>query len=332
MTPKILIACDLAESFRDRLKKAGFSLAVVPGRDALADSLKGVQGLFIGARFRFTRELLEQADCLEAISFCGTGVGTYVDEETATRNGIAVMNAPGVNADAVAEYALGFLLALQKFLIAENNAIKTGSPLRAMNFSVRGMIIGILGMGHVGRRIAEILFHGFRTPVLYHSRSRKPQAEEALAARYVSFDTLLSASDALFLCLPETDETHGMIGAGELARMKKNALLINPARPGLVDGHALFQALRDGVIRAAAFDGYYLSHPYPPTPAEDAFGLLSLADDRFLCTPHVASRNRKVWDDLFEQATANLLEFFATGDCAHIVNPGFRDHRRRKTG
>ncbi|NLC70131.1 MAG: hypothetical protein GX751_02095 [Desulfuromonadaceae bacterium] len=328
MAKKILIACDLGESFREQLKKAGFSLATVSDRNALGGSLKGVHGLFIGARFRFTKEILEQSDCLEAISFCGAGVGTYVDEETATRRGIAVMNAPGVNANAVAEFALGFLLALQKFIVPENNALKTGSPFRAMNFELRGMTVGILGLGHVGRRIAEILFHGFRTPILYHSRSRKPQIENEIGARFVDFDQLLAESDALFLSLPETDETRGMIGAAELARMKKRALLINPARPGLVDGHSLRDALRNGVIRAAAFDGYYLSHPYPRTADEDGFGLLSLPDDRFLCTPHVASRGRKVWDDLFDRAIANLIDFFSTGNCSNIVNPDFRDHRR----
>src|SRR5690606_28446279 len=135
-------------------------------------------------------------------------------------------------------------------------------------------------------------------------------------------------SDVLFLSLPETDETRGMIGGAELARMKKTALLINPARPRLVDGHALREALASGTIRGAAFDGYYQSNPYPRTPQEDSFGLLSLPDERFLCTPHTASRNRKVWDDLFDRAIDNLIEFFSTGNCENIVNPGYRQNRK----
>ncbi len=329
MGKKILIACDLPEAFLDRLRGAGFELASVPGRDALGASLKGVHGLLTGSRFRFSDEILAQADCLAAISFCGVGVGTYVDEAAASRRGIAIMNAPGVNADSVAEYAVGFLLALQKRLVAESNALKAGSPQRSMHYGVRGLTVGILGMGHVGRRIAEILFHGFQTPVLYHSRSCQPQAEQELKARFVTLDTLLSESDALFLSLPETPETRGMIGGPQLARMKRNSLLINPARPGLVDGQALAGALRNGLIRAAAFDGYYLSHPYPRCAEEDPFGLLSLPDDRFLCTPHVGSRIQQVWDALFERAIDNLIGFFATGHSPNIVNPDFRNRRLR---
>ncbi|MBN1140993.1 MAG: hypothetical protein JXB25_04225 [Deltaproteobacteria bacterium] len=328
MAKRILIACDLGEPFKKKLQEAGFELSLVPSREGLAEALKGIHGLFIGARFRFTAELLEQADSLEAISFCGVGVGTYVDQEAATRRGIAVMNAPGVNAVAVAEYAVSFLLALRKVLVRENNALKAGMPFRAMNFEIQGMKIGILGMGHVGSRIAAILHHGFRTPILYASRTRKPQAEEDFGARFVDFRILLAESDALFLALPETEATHGMIGASELAQMKKSALLINVARPGLVDGHALREALSSGTIRGAAFDGYYLSNPYPRVPEEDTFGLLSLPDECFLCTPHIASRSQQVWDDLFERAAQNLIEFFNTGSCTHIVNPGCHHHRR----
>jgi lactate dehydrogenase-like 2-hydroxyacid dehydrogenase len=327
MTKKILIACDIGETFKNKLEEAGFQLSFVPDKDALAESVKGVHGIFIGARFRFTPELLAQADQLEAISFCGVGVGTYVNEEAATRQGIAVMNAPGVNANTVAEFAVGFLLAFHKNIVRENNDLKAGNPFRAMTSEVRGTTAGIIGMGYIGRRISEILHHGLQTSILYYSRSRKPEVETSLGARFVDLDTVLAKSDALFLALPETAETSGIIGRDELEKMKESAILINIARPGLVDGKALYDALADDRLRAAAYDGYHLSKPYPRNPEEDPCGLFSLPDDKFLCTPHTASRSLKVWDDLFDCAADNLIEFFSTGNCRNIMNPGYVDFK-----
>lgn len=324
---KILIACDIGDVFTNKLEKAGFELSFVKDKDALPAAVKGVHGLFIGARFRFTADILEQAEHLEAISFCGVGAGTYVDEEAATRRGIAVMNAPGVNANTVAEFAVSFLLAFHKNLVRENNCLKAGEPFRAMTSELKGSTAGIIGMGHIGRRISEILYHGFQTSILYISRSSKPEVETSLNARFVDFDTVLGESDALFLALPETTETSGMIGRDQLAKMKPGAILVNVARPGLVDGKALFDALTGGRIRGAAFDGYYLSKPYPRTPGEDPYGLFSLPDDKFLCTPHTASRSFKVWDDLFACAADNLIDYFAMGRCENIVNPAFLDFR-----
>ena len=327
MAKKILIACDIGDTFKNKLEGAGFELSFVQDRDALAEAMKGVHGMFIGARFRFTPDILEHTDQLEAISFCGAGVGTYVDEETATRKGIAVMNAPGVNANTVAEFAVGFLLAFHKNLVRENNDLKAGSPFRAMTSEVRGTTAGIIGMGHIGRRISEILHHGFQAQILYHSRSRRPEVEATLGARLVEFEAILKESDALFLALPETNGTSGMIGRDQLAKMKGSAILINIARPGLVDGKALYDVLANNRLQAAAFDGYYISKPYPKTPEEDPYGLFSLPDDKFLCTPHTASRSLKVWDDLFASAADNLIEFFATGKCKNIVNPGYKNFR-----
>jgi lactate dehydrogenase-like 2-hydroxyacid dehydrogenase len=327
MAKKILIACDIGDIFINKLEKSGFELSFVKKREDLPQALNGVDGLFIGARFRFNADILEQADRLKAISFCGAGVGTYIDEETATRRGIAVMNAPGVNASAVAEFAVGFLLALHKNLVRENHDLKAGSPFRAMTTEIRGMTAGIVGMGNVGRRIGEILHYGFQASVLYHSRSRKPEAENTLKARFVELDTILSESDTLFLALPETAETKGMIGREELKKMRPDAILVNVARPGLVDGQALCYALNNDKLRAAAFDGYYVSKPYPPKPEEDPYGLFSLPDDKFLCTPHTASRSLKVWDDLFDRAADNLIDFFSTGTCENIVNPDYQNLR-----
>ncbi len=327
MTKKILIACDIGDTFKNKLEEAGFELSFVPDKDALAESIKGVHGMFIGARFRFTPEILEQADQLEAISFCGVGVETYVNEEAATKHGIAVMNTPGVNANTVGEFAVGFLLAFHKNIVRENNDLKAGNPFRAMTSEIRGTTAGIIGMGYIGRRISEILHQGFQASILYYSRSRKPEVETSLGARFVDLDRVLAESDALFLTLPETAETSGMIGREELAKMKKGAILINIARPGLVDGEALYDVLANDRIRAAAYDGYHISKPYPKTPEEDPCGLFSLSDDKFLCTPHTASRSIKVWDDLFDCAADNLIEFFSTGNCRNIVNPGYVDSK-----
>jgi gluconate 2-dehydrogenase len=172
-------------------------------------------------------------------------------------------------------------------------------------------------MGRIGKAIARRAT-GFRTKVIYHNRSRLPAAvERECGANYVDKDTLLAESDHLILVLPLTAASRHAIGADELARMKKTAVLVNIARGGIVDDAALAAALANNDIAAAALDVYEgepVVHP----------ALLSL--DNVLLTPHIASASIDTRRAMASLAVDNVLALFGHGDHAGhpptILNPG----------
>src|SRR5205823_8472964 len=116
-----------------------------------------------------------------------------------------------------------------------------------------GSTLGVVGLGRIGTQVARRA-RAFDMTVLYHDRRRRPDAEEALAARHVALDELLAAADYVVLTVPLTPETHGLIGRAELARMKPTASLINVARGPVVDTEALTEALTARRLHAAALD------------------------------------------------------------------------------
>ena len=164
---------------------------------------------------------------------------------------------------------------------------------------VHGVTLAILGMGRIGQAIAKRGALGFGMPVIYHNRSRLPAAvEAALGARYVGKNELLEAADHLVIVVPYTAESHHLIGAAELARMKPGATLTNIARGGIVDDAALASALRRGVIAAAGLDVFEGEPAVPPD-------LLALSN--VVLTPHIASASLPTRRAMAQLAADNLI-------------------------
>jgi glyoxylate reductase len=158
--------------------------------------------------------------------------------------------------------------------------------------------LGIIGMGRIGEQIARRA-RGFDMRIVYHNRSRKPEAEAALGAVYVSLNQLLEQSDYVMLTCPLTDETRGLIGAEQLARMKPTATLINIARGPVVDTLALTDALLSRRIYAAALD---VTDP-EPLPREHPL----LACDNLTIAPHLGSATEETRQKMAEISVENLL-------------------------
>jgi gluconate 2-dehydrogenase len=170
---------------------------------------------------------------------------------------------------------------------------------------IHGATLGVLGMGRIGQAIARRGHRGFGMRVLYHNRSRlQPDVEEQLGARWVDKPTLLREADHLVIVVPYTPESHHLIGAAELAQMKRTATLTNIARGGVVDDAALAQALRDRRIAAAAldvFEGEPSVHP----------GLLQVPN--VVLTPHIASASETTRRAMFSLAADNLVAALGFG-------------------
>ncbi|HKR76303.1 MAG TPA: D-glycerate dehydrogenase [Rhodanobacter sp.] len=235
--------------------------------------------------------------------------------------GIAASNTADVLNESVADFAWALLLGASRRMGAAERWLRAGQ-WHATEFKgwlgtdVRGRTLGILGMGRIGRAIARRA-QGFGMPVLYHNRSRLPEAvEQECRARHVDKATLLRESDCLVLVLPLTPETRHAIGAAELAQMKPTAVLVNVARGGIVDDAALAAALREGRLAAAGldvFEGEPRVHP----------DLLAL--DNVLLSPHIASATTDTRRAMTAVAVDNVLAFFGHGPHAghppNLLNP-----------
>jgi phosphoglycerate dehydrogenase-like enzyme len=212
------------------------------------------------------------------------GVGTdKIDVPAATANGIAVLKAAGINADAVAELTVLLTLAVGRNLPRASAAARAGTlakeTLRAESYQLLGKKVGLLGLGHIGQAVAR-RFAGFGVELAYHDVRRAPaEVERDCRIRYVERDELLAVSDVISLHLPATPATHHIVDAGFLAKTRPGLILVNTARGGLVDEGALVAAIEDGRVLGAGLD----VTEQEPLPADSP--LLRL--DRVVLTPHV---------------------------------------------
>src|SRR3954447_8514579 len=184
-----------------------------------------------------------------------------VDVDAASRRGIVVTNTPGVLDDATADLTMALVLAATRRLAEGDRLVRAGRPWTwGMSFmlgrGLRGKLLGIIGLGGIGRRVAGRA-RAFGMEIAYHSRHPAPADVEAeLGAERMPLERLLASADVLSLHCPLTAETHHLIGADELGAMKPSAVLINAARGPVVDERALAEPLARGEIAAAGLDVY----------------------------------------------------------------------------
>ena len=257
-----------------------------------------------------TAEAIAGAPKLRLIQKIGIGVNT-IDLEAAAARGIAVCNLPGSNAPAVAEMALGLMLAVLRRLPRFDAELRHGTFYTTPAIQDRlgelgGKTVGLLGYGAIPRHLTPIL-QAMGCRVIYHSRSPRDGA----LADYVDFATLLTQSDVLSLHIPLTPETTGIICAGSLARMKHGAILINTARGGLVDQPALAASLASFHLGGAGIDVF----ADEPPPTDDPIFAL----DSVVVTPHVAWVTQGTFERSFATAAENCRRLAAGEALLHRV-------------
>ena len=206
-----------------------------------------------------TAELIDQAGPrLKLIANFGNGID-HIDLKAARAKGIIVTNTPGVLDETTADFAWALLLAAARRVGEAERWLRAGewqhwSFDRLLGADVHGSTLGILGMGRIGQAIARRAI-GFGMRVTYHNRTRlAADIERAHRAEWLAFDDLLASADHLVLALPYSPESHHLVDARALARMKPTAVLVNIARGGIVDDGALAEALREGRLAAAGLD------------------------------------------------------------------------------
>jgi len=274
----------------------------VPRPDLLR-LVAGAEAILTLLHDRVDEELLEAAGPqLRCVANVAVGYDN-VDVEAAVRRGVVVTNTPGVLDDATADLTLALILAATRRVAEGDRLIRAGRPWTwGMSFmlgsGLRGKLLGIVGLGGIGRRVAERA-RAFGMEIAYHSRHPAPaEVSAALGAERLPLDELLARADVVSLHCPLTPETRHLIGAGELARMKPTAVLINAARGPVVDEPALAEALAAGEIASAGLDVY--EHEPRVEPA-----LLGL--ENVVLSPHLGSATVETRTAMAELAARNAI-------------------------
>ncbi len=276
-----------------------------PPAGVLRDAASRSEGILVNISDRVDAELLEGSPRLRIVSQMAVGYDN-IDVASATRRGVLVTNTPGVVTEPTADMTFALLLAQARRLPEGEKAIRRSEwgewkPWFLLGRDLTGKTLGIVGLGSVGMAVARRAL-GFGMRVVYNSRRRKPEAEAALGLEWRELPALLAESDYVSLHVALNDETRGMIGAPELAQMKRDAVLINAARGGVVDQAALVQALSHGVIGGAGLDVF----ENEPLSADDP--LIGL--DNVVVAPHLGSATVETRARMSDLAVDNLLAFF----------------------
>ena len=235
---------------------------------------------------RISAEVLRRGTRLRVVGRAGVGVDN-VDLDVATELGIAVINAPAGNTVAVAELLFGCLIGLLRQIPRATTGVHAGrwERTKLMGHELRGRTLGIIGVGRIGGEVARRA-HAFEMPVVGFDPYIGEDRFAALrVTRMDTLDELLAASDIITVHTPLTDETTGLIGRRELARLRPTSLVANLARGGIIDEGALAAALRDGTIAGASVDAFSAE----PLAADHPFvGISTL-----LLTPHIGANTHE---------------------------------------
>ena len=223
-------------------------------RELLLKRVRNRDGLLPLLTERIDEEVMDAGENLKVISNYAVGFNN-IDVEAATKRGIYVTNTPGILTDTTADCTFALLMAIARRIpeadrnIRAKKWIHAWGPRMFVGSDVHGKTLGIIGFGRIGKALVKRA-QGFDMKVIYYDMMRAQDLEE-LNVRYAPMETVLEQADYVSLHVPLTDSTRHMIGEKELKMMKEHAYLINTSRGPIVDGDALYRALRDRIIAGA---------------------------------------------------------------------------------
>ena len=281
-----------------QLIQKGFRIVTNPHRrklteDEIIELLRGeAVGLIAGIE-PLTERVFQATPTLKVVSRCGAGLDS-VDLNAAQDHGVAVLNTPEAPAQAVAELTMGLMLSLLRQINQIDQAVRKGEWPRLQGRLLAAQTVGIIGIGHIGRRVAR-LCQAFEAKVIAHDpfAAQVPQG-----VTLMPLEKLLASADIITLHLPYTPQTHHLLDRKAFASLKSEAIIINAARGGLIDECALAEALNSGRVSAAALDTFE-QEPYQ--------GELSTCSNITL-TSHVGSLARESRQRMEIEAAENLLQ------------------------
>jgi lactate dehydrogenase-like 2-hydroxyacid dehydrogenase len=296
-----------------------------PTRETLMERVKGIDGLLCLLTDPIDGELMDAAGPeLKVISNHAVGFDN-IDVPEATKRNIPVGNTPGVLTDTTADFAFALLLAAARRVVEADKFTRAGrwktwGPKMMLGQDVHGATLGIVGFGRIGKGMAKRA-QGFDMRILYHDPfCQEDSFADEIGAECVDLETLYAQSDFVSIHTPLTEQTHHLVNVDALQQMKRTAILINTARGPIVDPEALYEALSEGWIAAAALD---VTDP-EPIPMDSP--LLTL--DNLTIVPHIASASVATRNKMASMAAENLMAGLRGERLPYCVNPEVYEKRQ----
>ncbi|AYO29796.1 MAG: hypothetical protein PWR06_1015 [Thermoanaerobacteraceae bacterium] len=284
----------------EMLLEKGFEIVQNPYQRPLVEEeitelIKDVDGVIIGVD-PLTRNVLEKAENLKAISKYGVGVDN-IDLDYAKERGIKISRTVGANFNAVADFTVCLMLAVARKINVIDRECRRNNWNKIMTMEIYGKTLGVVGTGNIGKGVIK-RSKGFDMNILAYDVYPDEKFAKEYGVKYVSLEELYKNADVISLHVPLTEDTYKMIGKRELHMMKKNAILINTARGGLIDEEALYEALKENVIYGAGIDVF--EHE-PPTNKK----LFEL--DNMVISSHNGASTYEAVDNMGLMAVENLV-------------------------
>ncbi|MCA0981827.1 2-hydroxyacid dehydrogenase [Exiguobacterium aestuarii] len=275
-------------------------------REVLLEEASSAHALWTMLSDTIDREVFERAPHLKVVSNLAVGYNN-IDLKAAKGKGVIVTNTPDVLTETTADLTFGLMMMTARRLGEAERDLRAGEwkswlPMGYVGMDLYQAKLGIIGMGRIGEAVARRA-RGFDMDVLYHNRTRRHESESMYGFTYAELDELLTQSDFVVVLAPLTDETRGMLGADEFAKMKETAIFINVARGEIIDEQALYEALKAKKIWGAGLD------VFTKEPVDLDHPLLTLPNVTTL--PHIGSasiRTRLAMMALNRDAIVNVLE------------------------
>ncbi|WP_437873454.1 phosphoglycerate dehydrogenase [Sorangium sp. So ce363] len=314
---KVLLLENIHQSAHELFRSRSFEIETRSSalkEDELIAALAGVDMLGIRSKTHVTARVLEKADKLLSIGcFC---IGTnQVDLDAANRRGVPVFNAPFSNTRSVAEMIIGESIMLARQLGDRSREVHAGTWKKVSKacYEIRGKTIGLIGYGHIGQQLG-VLAEAMGMRVVYYDIAQKLPMGNNRALP--TLQALLAESDFVSLHVPATPETHNMIGAAELAHMRKGAYLLNASRGSVVVIPALAEALKSGHLAGAAID------VYPEEPESNSDGFLTELQKlpNVILTPHIGGSTEEAQEAIGREVSRALTQLVTTGATTGAVN------------
>lgn len=309
---KIVVAEKMSASAVDLLREPDWTV-VTPDQlnGNLAAQLESADALIVRSAVQVDAALLANAHKLRVVGRAGVGVDN-IELEAATRKGIAVMNTPGANAVAVAEYTMGVMLAMARFTCRANELMHAGKweKKSLQGSELRGKTIGIVGLGKIGMEVAKRA-RVFGMEVVAHDPFVSAAVAKENSVRTATLDEVYAVADYLTLHVGLTPQTTGMINAESLKKMKKGVRLVNCARGELVEEAALADALKQGLVAAAALD-VFAAEPLKNSPFT--------AMENVILTPHIGGSTHEAQEAVGQQIAMQVKEYLKHGVIQNAVN------------
>ncbi|MEE2830708.1 MAG: hydroxyacid dehydrogenase [Myxococcota bacterium] len=315
MSIRVLACDDISSVGLDVLREAGFEVDSRPGvteRDLLG-GVGDYDAILVRSRTRVSAKLLAAASRLRVVGRAGFGMDR-IDLDEATARGVVVLHSPDGNSvtAAAAEFTIGLIFSLARNIPRAHVAMRRQrwEKRRNRGIQIQGKTLGILGMGKVGRAVAE---RGVALGMVVkgHDPLLTKKAIRSTGAQAVDWDELLSSSDFLTVHVNASPLTLGLVGSAAFARMKEGVRLVNCSRGGVVSEAALVSALKSGKVAAAAVDVFEQEPPW---------GCALLESPRVIVTPHLVASTFEAQIQVAVDLAEQVRDFFLEGEVRGIVN------------